>query len=64
VPVILEKEIYASAALLGAAIEVVGERQEWSASWLPWAALLTCVALRLLSLRYGWHLRLKVAAPD
>lgn len=62
VPVILQKEIYASAALIGAAIEVGGERLGWSTTWLPWAALLACCALRLLSLRYGWHLRSSVAA--
>lgn len=64
VPVILEKEIYASAALLGAAIEVAGEGLEWSTVWLPWVAMLVCVGLRLLSLRYGWHLRLNVATRD
>jgi uncharacterized membrane protein YeiH len=62
VPVILQKEIYASAALIGASIEVAGEMLNWSVTWLPWVALLTCVALRLLSLKYGWHLRMKVAA--
>ena len=64
VPVILQKEIYASAALLGAVIEVVGENQGWSIVWLPWLALLTCCALRLLSLRYGWHLRVNVSVRE
>lgn len=61
VPVILEKEIYASAALVGASLEVAGEKLGWSMSWLPWSALLTCVALRLLALRYGWNLPLGAA---
>jgi uncharacterized membrane protein YeiH len=64
VPAILQKEIYASAALVGAVIEVVGERQGWSATWLPWTALLTCFALRMLALQFGWHLRLRVAVRD
>lgn len=60
VPIILQKEIYASAALVGATIEVAGEKLDWPTTWLPWFALLTCVTLRLLALRYGWHLRLSV----
>jgi len=64
VPVILQKEIYASAALAGATIEVVGEMRGWSATWLPWTALLTCFALRFLALRYGWHMRLNVTTRD
>jgi uncharacterized membrane protein YeiH len=61
VPIILQKEIYASAALVGAALEVAGEKLGWSTTWLPWLALMTCVTLRLLALRYGWHLRLRLA---
>lgn len=64
VPVILRKEVYASAALVGATIEVVGEGLGWSSAWLPRAAMLTCVGSRFLALRYGWHLRLEVAARD
>lgn len=60
VPIILEKEIYASAALLGATLEVAGERLGWPAAWPPWSALLICVALRLLALRYDWHLQLNL----
>jgi len=64
VPVILQKEIYASAALVGATIEVLGETLGWTTVWLPWFALLTCFTLRLLALRYGWHLRLSDTARD
>ena len=56
VPVILQREIYASAALVGAAIEVFGERIGWMSSARTWTALGTCFALRYLSLRYKWHL--------
>lgn len=63
-PIILQKEIYASAALVGATIEVVGERQGWSAVWLPWVALLVCFALRMLALRFGWHLRPRMMTRD
>lgn len=56
VPIILRREIYASAALLAAGIEVAGARLGWTSSWRTWAALGACFALRYLALRYGWHL--------
>ncbi|OZI72313.1 trimeric intracellular cation channel family protein [Bordetella genomosp. 12] len=56
VPVILQREIYASAALVGALIEVVGERLGWMSSARTWFALFVCFALRYLSLRYKWNL--------
>ena len=61
VPVILRKETYATAALHGASIEVLGEALEWSRVWLPWLAILVCFTVRMLSLCFGWHLRLGVA---
>ena len=56
VPVILQREIYASAALVGAAIETVGEALGLGSSTLTWCALAACFALRYLSLRYRWNL--------
>ena len=56
IPLILQKEIYASAALLGAAIEVIGEHQGWSTQWVPWVGILVSSGLRQLSLKYGWQL--------
>lgn len=57
VPVILAKEIYASAALVGALIMVLGNYLKWlSADWVSIVALITCFALRLLALRYRWNL--------
>lgn len=56
VPVILRREVYASAALVGAVIEVAGERLGWVSSGRTWAALMACFALRYLSLRYQWNL--------
>ncbi len=56
VPVILRREIYASAALVAALIEVAGERLGWLSSGRTWIALATCFVLRYLSLRYRWHL--------
>jgi uncharacterized membrane protein YeiH len=56
VPVILQREIYASAALLGAALMVACEHYGIAQPWTPWAATLACVGLRLASLRLKWHL--------
>ena len=56
VPVILQREIYASAAMVGAMIEVAGQRLDWWPQGRTWVALGTCFALRWLSLRYRWNM--------
>lgn len=56
VPAILDRDIYASAALLGAAVQVLLTYADWSPFWTPWVAVISCVALRLASLYYGWRL--------
>jgi uncharacterized membrane protein YeiH len=56
VPAILEREIYASAALVGAGVQVSFFRAGWTDWWTPWFATLACVALRLASLHFGWRL--------
>jgi uncharacterized membrane protein YeiH len=57
IPVIMEKEIYASAALIGALIVVLGNYLKWlSSDWVSIIALIICFGLRLLSLRYHWNL--------
>ncbi len=57
VPVILEREIYASAALIGALIVVLGSYVTWISQDLVYIISLTiCFALRLLALRYHWNL--------
>ena len=56
VPVIMQTEIYALAALVGASIQVFGELMGWSLFVTPWFAASIAIAIRLLSLRYGWHL--------
>jgi uncharacterized membrane protein YeiH len=57
VPVILQREIYASAALVGAAIATAGNGVLGQDSpTLTWCAVAACFALRLLSLRFRWHL--------
>jgi uncharacterized membrane protein YeiH len=57
IPVILEKEIYASAALLASLIIVLGTYLTWlSSDWISIIALVICFGLRLLALRYHWNL--------
>src|SRR3546814_742277 len=55
-PLILRKEIYASAALVAAAIQVVGEHLDWSLQWVPWVGIVVCFGLRYLSVRFQWNL--------
>lgn len=56
VPVVLTKEIYASAALLGALIQLLGELQVIDRHVAPWAAIALCTLIRMLSLKYQWNL--------
>jgi uncharacterized membrane protein YeiH len=56
VPVILQREIYASAALVGAAIATFGDALGLASTALTWCAVATCFALRLASLRWRWNL--------
>lgn len=56
VPVILEREVYASAALVGALIVVFGRYQEkLSADWISIIALLACFSIRILAIHYHWN---------
>ena len=56
VPVILQREIYASAALVGAAVATGGALLGLESPTLTWCAVAACFALRMLSLRYRWNL--------
>jgi uncharacterized membrane protein YeiH len=57
VPLILEKEIYASAALIGALIVVSGDQLQWaSEDWVSIIALSVCFTIRILALSFHWNL--------
>ena len=56
VPVVLEKEIYASAALAGAGVVVIGDYFEWPGDWVFLTGFLLCFALRMLALHFEWGL--------
>jgi uncharacterized membrane protein YeiH len=56
VPIILQKEIYALAALVGAAVQVLGQKMGWWVAATPWCGASLCFLIRYLSLRYSWNL--------
>ena len=56
VSIVLEREIYASAALIGAALTVLGERLDWPPVWATWLPIMACFGLRFLSLHLHWNL--------
>lgn len=57
VPIILQKEIYASAAFIGALIVVAGSYLRWiSNDWVSIIGLIACFILRMLALHYHWNL--------
>jgi len=56
VPVILRKEIYASAAMIGSVLVVLGNHLNLSSDWVAVFSIITCFTLRILALRYQWNL--------
>jgi uncharacterized membrane protein YeiH len=56
VPSVLRTELYAVAALLGAAFTVVGQGLGMSSHLAAPIGATLCITLRLLALHYGWHL--------
>lgn len=57
VPVILQKEIYAIAAFIGALIVVAGNNLKWfSPDLVSIIALLVCFTIRILALKYHWNM--------
>jgi uncharacterized membrane protein YeiH len=56
IPVILTKEIYASAAMIGAMIVVVGEYLHYPKEIVAIVAIVCCFCLRFLSLHFHWNL--------
>lgn len=56
VAVVLQREIYASAALAGAVLAVAGQHFAWPELWSTWVPILVGCGVRLLSLRYHWNL--------
>ena len=56
IPTVLKADIYALAALAGAAVVVIGSALAISATAYTAFGALLCFALRLMAIRRGWHL--------
>jgi uncharacterized membrane protein YeiH len=56
IPSVLRTELYAVAALLGAAFTVTGQRLGMPLHLAAPIGAALCITLRLLAVRYGWHL--------
>jgi uncharacterized membrane protein YeiH len=56
VPVVLQSELYAVAALAGAAVVVAGNRLQLPGAPVLVAGALLCFGLRFMAIRHGWHL--------
>ncbi len=63
VPVILQREIYASAALLGAGVEVAGQLRGWEPGVALWLGAGACALLRFLALWRHWRLPVPGVRP-
>src|SRR5262249_21226552 len=55
IPAVLRAEIYALAALAGAAVVVIGQQLHVPAIAATVAGALLCFGLRLMAIRHGWH---------
>jgi uncharacterized membrane protein YeiH len=56
IPVVLRAELYAVAALAGAAIVVIGEGLGLPSAAVVVAGIGLCFGLRVLAIRRGWNL--------
>jgi uncharacterized membrane protein YeiH len=56
IPVILTREIYASAAMIGAMIVVCGDYLHYPKELVSVVAIMCCFSLRFLSLHFHWNL--------
>ncbi|NLH83653.1 MAG: trimeric intracellular cation channel family protein [Phyllobacteriaceae bacterium] len=55
-PMVLRREIYALAALLGGAVVVLGDAVGWSNGLSATVGAVAATGLRLTALRFGWNL--------
>jgi len=56
IPTVLRAELYAVAALVAAAIVVVGHMLQLPVAPVTAAALISCFSLRVLAIKYSWRL--------
>jgi uncharacterized membrane protein YeiH len=56
IPTVLRTELYAVAALIGAAVVVLGRMLNFSSSGAAAAGAILCFGIRFMAMRRGWHL--------
>ncbi|HTI87317.1 MAG TPA: trimeric intracellular cation channel family protein [Alphaproteobacteria bacterium] len=56
IPIVLRADLYAVAALLGAAIVVIGNMLQWPSEVAVLVGAALCFGLRVLAIRYRWQL--------
>ena len=56
IPTVLRADLYAVAALAGAALVVIGDALQLSSTAVTIAGAALCFGLRLMAIHYGWHL--------
>src|SRR5437868_9192740 len=67
IPVVLRTDLYALAALAGAAVVVAGHLADWPPTATTIAGAILCFGIRLIAIRRGWSLppaRLRVSSQD
>lgn len=63
IPIVLRREFYAVAALVGAACVVAGDALGWPAAPSAIAGAALCFALRFMAIRHGWQLPVGGRSP-
>ena len=56
IPIVLRADLYAVAALAGAAVVVIGAALQLPSTAATVAGAVLCFALRFMAIRHGWHL--------
>src|SRR2546421_9560091 len=56
IPTVLRTELYAVAALIGAAAVVIGRMLHLPSAAADTAGAVLCFGLRFMAMRFGWHL--------
>jgi uncharacterized membrane protein YeiH len=64
-PTIFSREIYATAAMVGACIELLGSTGVIHSAWSIWIAIIVCSAMRMGALHFKIHLpRIRTSSHD
>ena len=64
VPVVLRADLYALAALSGAAIMIGGHQQGWPVVPTAIAGAVACFVMRMIAIRRGWRLPIADHSPE